>query len=116
MGGPVNRPYNAGQNVAWLDPHPDGIRLHRATVIHVEPAPSETNHWHITTDRGDATVDQTGSSGHVIPIDTDIATELYIRGDGYLIHPTVIEHRQTIERDTYELNLNADHGDDLGLG
>ncbi|MGQ0480445.1 MAG: hypothetical protein ACT4O0_05370 [Pseudonocardia sp.] len=111
----MNRPYSAGQNLAWLDPHPDGIRLHRATVIHIQPAAEQTDRWNISTDRGDATVDHTGHSGHILPIDTDIATELYIRGDGYLIHPTLIEHRQTIERDIHELDHSADNGDDLGL-
>ncbi len=110
----MNRPYSAGQNLAWLDPHPDGIRLHRATVIHIQPA-DQANRWNISTDRGDATVDHTGHSGHILPIGPDIATELYIRGDGYLIHPTIIEHRQTIERDGHDLGLSADNGDDLGL-
>jgi hypothetical protein len=111
----VNQPYSPGQALAWLDPDPDGIRVHRATVIHIEPAAEQIDHWHVTTDRGDATVDESGSSGHVLPIDTDIAGELWERGDGYLIHPTFADHHRTVERDIHDLGLDPDHGDDLAL-
>jgi len=110
----VKRPYTPGQALAWLDPHPDGIRLHRATVIHIEPT-RWPDRWWITTDRGDATVDNTGHSGHVIPIDTDIAKELWERGDGYLIHPSFADHHRTVERDVHDLGLGTDQGDDIGL-
>ena len=108
----MNRPYTPGQSLAWLDPVPDGVRVYRATVLDIQPA-TDPDHWSITTDRGHAIVDQTGNSGRVLPIDTDIAKELWARNDGYLVHPTLSDHHRTVERDIYDLGLNSDLGDDL---
>jgi len=112
----VSQPYTPGQTLAWLDLDPDGIRVHRATVSHIE-ASAEHDRWRISTDRGDAIVDHTGNSGHVIPIDTDIATQLYVRGDGYLVRPTLMDHPHVLERDINDLALDHDTGlgDDLEL-
>lgn len=109
-------PYAPGQHLAWIDPDPDGIRVHRATVTHIE-ATNEPDYWRVSTDRGNAVVDSGGHSGRIVPIDVDIAAELYLKGDGYLIHPTVTDQHRVLEQDTNDasLYLDTDLGDDLDI-
>lgn len=111
----MSQPYTPGETLAWVDSDPEGIRLYRATVLHIEP--TEHGRWAVTTDRGDGTVDHTGNSGHILPLDVDIAADLYLRGEGYLIHPTLTDSHLTVERDGYEHDesLDAEYGDDLDL-
>lgn len=104
-------PYSPNEHLAWIDPDPDGIRVYQATVIHVSAA-TKPQHWLVRTDRGSAVVDQNGESGHIVPIDIDIATELYLKGDGYLILPTLIDQQHTFERHSNSAGL--DHDTDLG--
>lgn len=104
------KPYEAGQPLIWLDNDPDGVRVHRATITAIEPS-TDPERWEVTTDRGTLTVDQTGTAAHALPLDDFLATELYIKGNGYLINPTAIEHELALEQDT-TLDLG---GDDLGL-
>lgn len=107
-------PYSPGQTLAWLDIHAEGVRLHQATVIHIESATADSR-WLINTDRGDSTVDQTGNSGRVLPMDSEIATELYVRGDGYLIRSTTMDQLHVLEqeRQGLDVGLDTDLGDDL---
>jgi hypothetical protein len=112
----MRRPFLPGQTVAWLEPEPFGIRVHRATVLGIEPS-KERDHWHITTDRGHATVNHTGESARILSIDNEIATDLYTRGDGFFVQPTLTDHIQIVREHKQELDtdLDADLGDDLGL-
>lgn len=116
----MRQPFRPGQTVAWLEPDSKGIRVHRATVLHIEPT-KEPHHWHLATDRGHATVNHDGESAKVVPIDTEIAADLYTRGDGYLVQPTLtdglqIVHQRARDLDTdIDLGIDADRGDDLAL-
>ena len=106
----MTAPYSPGQALAWLEPDPEGLRVHRATIADVTPS-TEPDHWTITTDRGHTTVDNTGTSARAVPLDSEIETELYIHGDTYLVAPTVIELERARDEDS-----TLDLGDDLGHG
>jgi hypothetical protein len=102
-------PYRNEHALAWIESDPEGVRVHRASIITIEPAP-EPDHWLITTDRGTTIVDHAGISSNAVPLDPEIADDLYVYGDGYLVTSTLIE---------LDLGANAesslDQGDDLGL-
>jgi|SRR5581483_2885063 len=107
-------PYAPGNRVAWIDTDPEGIRVHRATVVQIDAA-SQRGRWLVTTDRGSAVVDPSGQSGHILPIDADIATELYLKGDGFLVRPTASDQQQVYEQHSTAATLDheMDLGDDL---
>jgi hypothetical protein len=101
-------PYERGQPLAWIEIDPDGLRVHRATVDTIETSPT-ADRWTITTDRGSTTVDATGIGADAVPLDPDIAEDLYIYGDGYLVTPTAIDLGHSLDE-----NSSVDLGDDLG--
>ena len=101
-------PYEQGQTLAWIEIDPDGLRVHRATVDTIEPTPA-ADRWTITTDRGTTTVDATGAGPDAVPLEPDIAEDLYVYGDGYLVTPTAIDLDRSLDEDT-----SVDLGDDLG--
>lgn len=107
-------PYSPNERLVWIDQDPDGIRVHKATVIQVMAA-TEPEHWLVRTDRGEALVDRNGESGRTVPMDVDLATEFYVKGDGYLILPTVMDQQHTFERNGNSAGLEHDKdlGDDL---
>jgi hypothetical protein len=80
-------PYQHGHPVAWIETDPQGVRVHRASINTIEPA-LEPDHWLITTDRGTTAVDQTGVGSNAVPLDPDIAEDLHVYGDGYLVTST----------------------------
>lgn len=102
-------PYTPGQTLAWLDADPEGVRVHRATVLSIEQA-DQPERWTVSTERGLAIVDRAGVGAHAVALDTDIQTELYIRGDGYLVDPTHIELAHTLDQTSC-----LDLGDDLDI-
>jgi hypothetical protein len=106
----MTAPYSPGQALAWLEPDPDGLRVHRASITDIAPS-TEPGEWTITTDRGHTTVDTTGTSARAVPLDSEIETELYIHGDSYLVVPAVIELDRALDSDS-----TLDLGDDLGHG
>jgi hypothetical protein len=101
------KPYATGHPMIWLENDPDGVRIHHATVTSIEPS-TQPDTWKVTTNLGTATVDHDGIGAHALPLDDFLATELYIKGDGYLITPSLIEH-------TLDADNSLDLGDDLGL-
>jgi hypothetical protein len=102
-------PYEQGQPVAWIEIDTEGLRVHRATVDTVEPSPA-ADRWTITTDRGTTTVDATGIGPDAVPLEPDIAEDLYVYGDGYLVTSTLIGMELAADIDS-----GVDEGDDLGL-
>jgi hypothetical protein len=101
-------PYQHGHPVAWIETDPQGVRVHRASINTIEPA-LEPDHWLITTDRGTTAVDQTGVGSNAVPLDPDIAEDLHVYGDGYLVTSTLIELDLGADEDS-----SLDQGDDLG--
>ncbi len=101
-------PYEQGQALAWIEIDPDGLRVHSATVDTIEPSPT-ANRWTITTDRGTTIVDANGIGADAVPLDPDIADDLYVYGDGYLVTPTAIDLGLSLDEDS-----SVDLGDDLG--
>lgn len=102
-------PYKPGQFLAWVQPDPEGVRVHRALVRDIEPA--DATHWRVTTDRGTALVDDAGHAGHVLPIDADIARELWAHDGDWLVRPTYLDHAQDISR-TRDISHIRDHSHD----
>jgi hypothetical protein len=96
-GGRMSPPYVPGQSLAWLTAETEGIRVHRAVVQAIEPAEDGVG-WKVTTDWGVATVDDEGVTGRVVPIDDEIARELYVHGGDYLVRPTYIDLPRDLER------------------
>jgi hypothetical protein len=115
------RPYSPGQALAWLTPDPDGIRVSRAVVESIEPADDDA-HWRVHTDLGVAVVDSAGVAANVVPLDVDLAYELYNQGGSYVVGPTSLTLDQihnwerTLEQErTVEQDLDLDLDGDLGL-
>jgi hypothetical protein len=98
-----------------LRPEPDGVRVHRAVVRAVER--TDKSRWRVTTDHGTALVDRSGNAGCVIPMDVEIARELYLHGGAeYLVRATLVDQVRDLDRDhALDGDRYQDRGDDLGL-
>ncbi len=95
----MDRPYEPGHQVAWIETDPRGLRIHRATITSIEQS-REPGAWAVTTSRGTETVDDAGVGVRAVPLDDFLEAELHIKGDGYLIGPTVIELTHTLDEDS----------------
>jgi hypothetical protein len=102
-------PYEQGQSLAWIELDTEGVRVHHATVETIEPA-SAPGRWTVTTDRGVSIVDGAGVGAETVPLEQDIADDLYLYGDGFLVTSTLLGMEQGSDQD-YAFDL----GDDLGL-
>src|SRR4051794_34624854 len=78
-------PYRVGDRAVWLEPDPDGLRVHRTTVIAIEPDPEG---WQVETTHGVEHVDGRGEGGALVPADEELAVALDNRGDGFLVEST----------------------------
>ncbi|MCW2718476.1 hypothetical protein [Pseudonocardia sp.] len=103
-------PYEQGQPLAWIEIDTEGVRVHRARVEAIEPS-ATTGSWHITTERGSTTVDASGVAPSAVPLEPDIADDLYLYGDGYLVTSSLIGLEFSADMDT-----TVERGDDLDLG
>jgi hypothetical protein len=83
-------PYARGDTVAWLSIDPEGMRVHRAEVLGIEP---EADGWRVSTTHGTEHVDMRGEGSALVPSDEEIATELAQRGDGFLVRSTTQDIR-----------------------
>jgi hypothetical protein len=88
-------PYGRGDTVAWLSIDPEGMRVHRAEVLGIEP---EADGWRVSTTHGTEHVDMRGEGPALVPSDEEIATEFAQRGDGFLVRSTMQDIEQTLDR------------------
>jgi len=88
-------PYAPGDQVAFLEYDPDGMRVWRAEVTEV--VQQDIDSWRIETTHGAEVVNREGEGPSVAPMDEQIATEIVSKGDGFLVESTVRDIERHLE-------------------
>jgi hypothetical protein len=108
-------PYERGQQVAYIETDPDGLRVHRATVTNIQAL--EWGRWAVQTDWGFSAVDAQGIGAELVPLDPEIEAEMFVLGDGYLVTAARVDLERSLDVDRgRDRTSGQDRGFDRGEG
>jgi hypothetical protein len=103
-------PYAPGDQVAFFENDPEGMRIWRAEVTEV--IQEDLDSWRIETTHGAELVNREGEGPGLVPMDEQIATEITQNGDGFLVESTVRDIERHLDQQIDWPSIERSLGDD----